>query len=315
LDVEVLGQGRARGARMRPEARPPLMMKLKEAYGGGGFGLSFEIFPPKSEAGEVQLFSALDVLMSFRPSFVTCTYGAGGSTRDKTLDLVVRIRETFGVSTAAHRTCVESTVEEIRQWLKRATDLGIENIVALRGDPPRGAVAFRRPEGGLAYASELVELIRREFPQFSIAVAGYPETHQEAPSPEVDLLNLKRKVDVGADVVITQLFYDNRDFLDFRRRYREIGIEVPLVPGILPVINLAQVQRIASLCGARLPRSLLVDLERYQADPEGQVSAGVEFAVRQCRELLEHDVPGLHLYVLNKAEAPRRILQALNLRS
>jgi methylenetetrahydrofolate reductase (NADPH) len=288
-------------------------MKLKEAYGGGEFGLSFEIFPPKSEAGEVQLFSALDVLMSFRPSFVTCTYGAGGSTRDKTLDLVVKIRDAFGVSTAAHRTCVESTVEEIRQWLKQATNLGIENIVALRGDPPRGEVAFKRPEGGLAYASELVELIRREFPQFSIAVAGYPETHQEAPSPEVDLLNLKRKVDAGADVVITQLFYDNRDFLDFRRRYREIGIVVPLVPGILPIINLAQVQRIASLCGARLPSSLLVNLERYQADSEGQVNAGVEFAIRQCRELLEHNIPGLHFYVLNKAEAPRRILQALDL--
>ena len=212
-------------------------MKIVEAYGEGKFGLSFEIYPPKSDAGETQLFAALEALMVFRPSFVSCTYGAGGSTRDKTLELTVKIRETFGVTTAAHRTCVESTEEEIRQWLKQATDLGIENIVALRGDPPKGETAFKKPEGGFAYANELVALIRREFPHFSIAVAGYPETHQEAPSPEVDLANLKRKVEAGADAVITQLFYDNRDFFEFRARYEMGGIAAPLVPGILPVIN------------------------------------------------------------------------------
>ena len=288
-------------------------MKIADAYGMGKFGLSFEIYPPKTEAGEAQLISALDRLMEFRPSFVSCTYGAGGSTRDKTLELVVKIRQTFGVATAAHRTCVESTEEGIRQWLKEATDLGIENIIALRGDPPRGETAFKKPEGGLEHGNELVSLIRREFPHFSIAVAGYPETHQEAPTPEIDLANLKRKVKAGADAVITQLFYDNRDFFAFRVRYREAGITVPLVPGILPVINVAQIQRIASLCGAKLPPSFLADLEQHRNDPDGQLKVGVDYAIRQCQELLDSGIPGLHFYVLNKAEAPRRILQALNL--
>jgi methylenetetrahydrofolate reductase (NADPH) len=288
-------------------------VKIADAYGMGKFGLSFEIYPPKTEAGEAQLISALDRLMEFRPSFVSCTYGAGGSTRDKTLELVVKIRQTFGVATAAHRTCVESTEEGIRQWLKEATDLGIENIIALRGDPPRGETAFKKPEGGLEHGNELVSLIRREFPHFSIAVAGYPETHQEAPTPEIDLANLKRKVKAGADAVITQLFYDNRDFFAFRVRYREAGITVPLVPGILPVINVAQIQRIASLCGAKLPPSFLADLEQHRNDPDGQLKVGVDYAIRQCQELLDSGIPGLHFYVLNKAEAPRRILQALNL--
>ena len=288
-------------------------MKIADVYGNGKFGLSFEIFPPKSDAGEAQLFAALDALMIFRPSFVSCTYGAGGATRDKTLELTVKISKTFGVTTAAHRTCVESTEEEIRQWLKKATDQSIENIIALRGDPPKGQAVFRKPEGGLAYANELVALIRREFPHFSIAVAGYPETHQEAPSPEADLANLKRKVEAGADAVITQLFYDNTDFLEFRMRYKKSGIVAPLIPGILPVINVRQVQRIASLCGARLPASFLADLERYRDDPDGQLDVGVQYAIQQCQRLLEAGIPGLHFYVLNRSEAPRLILQALDL--
>lgn len=288
-------------------------MRIADVYGEGKFGLSFEIYPPKSDSGEAQLFAALEVLDSFRPAFVSCTYGAGGSTRDKTLELTVKIRDTFGVTAVAHRTCVESTVEEILLWLKQATDLAIENIIALRGDPPKGEATFQRPEGGLAHANELVQLIRRDFPHFGIGVAGYPETHQEASSPEVDLENLKRKVEAGADVVITQLFYNNADFFEFRRRYEQAGITVPLVPGILPVINMAQIQRIASLCGAKLPPSFLADLERHRDDPEGQVEVGVEYAIEQCRELLAAGVPGLHFYVLNKAEAPRRVLQALNI--
>ena len=288
-------------------------MKIADVYGNGKFGLSFEIFPPKSDAGEAQLFAALETLMIFRPSFVSCTYGAGGATRDKTLELTVKISKTFSVMTAAHRTCVESTEEEIRQWLKKATDQGIENIIALRGDPPKGQAVFRKPEGGLAYAIELVTLIRREFPHFSIAVAGYPETHQEAPSPEADLANLKRKVEAGADAVITQLFYDNTDFLKFRTRYKKAGIVAPLIPGILPVVNVGQVQRIASLCGARLPASFLGDLEQYRDDPDGQLDVGVQYAIRQCQGLLGAGIPGLHFYVLNKSEAPRRILQALGM--
>lgn len=288
-------------------------MKIVDIYGTGRFGLSFEIFPPKTDAGEPLLFAALEALMVYRPSFVSCTYGAAGTTRGKTLELTVKIGQTFGVTTAAHRTCVESTTEEIRRWLKEATDLGIDNIVALRGDPPKGEAAFKKPEGGLSYANELVALIRQEFPHFSLAVAGYPETHQEAPSPEVDLANLKRKVQTGADAVITQLFYDNRDFFDFRQRCIEAGITVPLIPGILPVVNLGQVQRITSMCRAKIPAAFLAELEAARNDPDRQADVGVRHAIRQCRELLDAGIPGLHFYLLNKSEATFRILQALKL--
>jgi len=288
-------------------------MKFGEAYGRGKFGLSFEIFPPKTPAGDEALFASISALMAFGPSFITCTYGAGGSTREKTLEMTVVVRERFGVNTAAHLTCVGSSYDDLRAWLRQATAQGVENIVALRGDPPRGETRFIPMDGGPAHANELVALIRREFPHFSIAVAGYPETHQEAPSPEVDLANLKRKVETGADVVITQLFYDNRDFFAFRRRYQQAGIGSPLVPGILPIINFSQIQRITSLCSAKLPPALAGQLEARRNDPEAELEIGVAHAIRQCRELLDAGVPGLHLYVLNKATAPARILEALEL--
>jgi methylenetetrahydrofolate reductase (NADPH) len=288
-------------------------MKFGEAYGGGKFGLSFEIFPPKTPAGEATLFAAVQELVAFRPSFVTCTYGAGGSTREMTLELTVAIRERFGVSTAAHLTCVGSSHDDLRAWLAKAAAQRVENIVALRGDPPRGASHFVPVDGGPAHACELVALLRREFPHFGVAVAGYPETHQEAISPEADLAHLKQKVEAGADVVITQLFYDNRDFFAFRRRYREAGIPVPLVPGILPITNYAQIQRITSLCGAKLPAALVADLETHRADPQAEMEVGVTHAIRQCRDLLEAGAPGLHFYVLNKATATTRILAALDL--
>lgn len=290
------------------------MMKFGEAYGSGKFCLSLEIFPPKTPAGEEGLFAAVGSLMAFRPSFLTCTYGAGGSTREKTLDLTVALRERFGVSTAAHLTCVGSSRDDLRAWLARATAQRVENIVALRGDPPRGETRFVRADCGPAHANELVALIRREFPHFGVAVAGYPETHQEADSPEADLAHLKRKVESGADVVITQLFYDNRDFFAFRRRYLEAGIRAPLVPGILPIINFAQIQRITGLCGAKLPPALAAGLEARRGDPEAELEVGVAHATRQCRELLDAGIPGLHFYVLNKATAPARILTALGFR-
>lgn len=286
-------------------------MKFSEAYGSGKFGLSFEIFPPKTPAGDGPLLAAVETLAAFHPSFVTCTYGAGGSTREKTLELTVAIRERFKVGTAAHLTCVGSSHADLRAWLAKATSQGVENIVALRGDPPQGQSRFIPMDGGPAHANELVALIRREFPHCAVAVAGYPETHVEAMSPEADLAHLRRKVAAGADVVITQLFYDNRDFFAFRRRYQQAGIRVPLVPGILPIINYAQIQRITTLCGAKLPPALVADLEAKRDDPEAELEIGVAHAIRQCRELIEAGVPGLHFYVLNKATAPARILEAL----
>ena len=214
------------------------------------FTLSFELYPPKTQSAEEALWENLQELMAFQPDVVTCTYGAGGSTRDKTLGIVAEVRRRFGVRVASHLTCVGSTTDQLRDYLTEAQARGIENIVALRGDPPKGETAFTPVEGGLRYACELVELIRSEFPQLGIAVAGYPETHQEATSPQADLENLQRKVASGGHCVITQLFYRNADFFRFRDRCRELGINVPIIPGILPVTNLAQIQRIASICKA-----------------------------------------------------------------
>jgi methylenetetrahydrofolate reductase (NADPH) len=286
-------------------------MKVAEAYGPGKFGLSFELFPPKTPVGEAALWQNLEELMAFRPSFVTCTYGAGGSTREKTLEIVTEVRRRYGGSVASHLTCVGATVDQLRQYLQAAHERGIENIVALRGDPPRGETEFKQVAGGLRYANELVEIIRGEFPQFGIAVAGYPETHQEAPSAEVDLQNLKRKVDAGGNVVITQLFYDNADFFAFRKACQILGIRVPIVPGILPVTNLAQVQRIAAMCKAGLPDDFLAKLQAAGDDEKAQFEIGVEHAIRQVRELQAAGVPGIHFYVLNKSPATMRVLQAV----
>ena len=286
-------------------------MTIREAYGPNKFGLSFELFPPKTAAGEDALWRNLEELMAFRPSFVTCTYGAAGSTRDKTLEIVTEVRRRYRCSVASHLTCVGATVDQLREYLAAARERGIENIVALRGDPPRGETSFKPVDGGLRYANELVALIRAEFPQFGVAVAGYPETHQEAPSPEADLANLRRKVAAGGDIVITQLFYDNADFFRFQSACRAIGIEVPIVPGIMPVTNCAQIKRITSMCKARLPADLLAKLEAAGEDEAAQFEIGVAHATCQVKELIAAGVPGIHFYVLNKSPATARVLEAV----
>ena len=288
-------------------------MSIREAYGPGKFGLSFELFPPKTEKGETALFAHVEKLMAFQPSYITCTYGAGGSTHEKTLDIISHVREHYGCTVASHLTCVGSTREELFEYLQKTADRDIRNIVALRGDPPQGTDAFEQVEGGLRYASDLVELIHSRWPEFGIAVAGYPETHQEAESPQADLENLRRKVDAGGDVILTQLFYDNSDFFRFRDACTELGITVPIVPGILPVTNLAQIERITSLCGASLPVAFKEDLHRCGDDAAQQFDVGVNFAQRQVQELLEQGVPGVHFYVLNKSEATGTILASLQI--
>ncbi|MEO8480804.1 MAG: methylenetetrahydrofolate reductase [NAD(P)H] [Acidobacteriota bacterium] len=285
-------------------------MSLRSIYTSGTLALSFELFPPKTAEGEVALHTHVERLMAFTPRFVTCTYGAGGSTRERTLAIVEEVKRRFRVPVASHLTCVGSTVDDLRSYLADARTRGVDFIVALRGDPPHGQATFAPVAGGLTYANELVGLIRQGAPEFGIAVAGYPETHREAPSLEADLENLKRKVDAGADVVLTQLFYRNDDFFRFRDRCAAIGITVPIVPGILPVTNLAQVQRIASLCGAHLPATLTDDLARH-AGPDDQFQAGVAFAIRQVQELLDSGVPGIHFYVLNKSQATTAVLEAV----
>jgi methylenetetrahydrofolate reductase (NADPH) len=284
-------------------------MSLTSVYKAQGLGLSFELFPPKTPEGNAALYGHLEKLMSFGPSYVTCTYGAGGSTRHLTLGIVEEVKKRFNVPVASHLTCVGSTVDDLRAYLADAKARGIDHIVALRGDPPRGETTFKAVEGGLRYANELVRLVRGEFPEFGVAVAGYPEVHQEATSGEADLENLKRKVDAGADVVLTQLFYGNDDFFRFRDRASKAGISVPIVPGVLPVTNLPQIKRVTSLCGASLPANLVADLER-SADPDDQFKVGVEFAIAQVRELLAAGVPGIHFYVLNKSQATAAVLEA-----
>ncbi|HEY2839243.1 MAG TPA: methylenetetrahydrofolate reductase [NAD(P)H] [Pirellulales bacterium] len=286
-------------------------MRVADAYGAEQFGLSFELFPPKTPESEAELFRHLVDLAAFEPSYITCTYGAGGSTRTKTLDVIERVRRDFDCPVASHLTCVGSTVDDLRAYLTEASERGVSNIVALRGDPPQGQKEFRSTAGGLCYANELVALIRAEFPQFGVAVAGYPEKHQEAPSMEIDLRNLQRKVAAGADVVITQLFYDNADFFRFRDACEKLGIRAPIVPGVLPVTNLAQIRRITAMCGARLPARFVAALEAHDDNLEDQFEVGVEFATAQVQELLDADVPGVHFYVLNKSPATCRVLRGV----
>jgi methylenetetrahydrofolate reductase (NADPH) len=283
---------------------------LSDHFRPGRRGLSFELFPPKTPAGETSLYAAVEDLTRFRPDFFTCTYGAGGSTRDKTLEIVARVKRQFSLPVASHLTCVGSTVDQLRGYLREAGERGIDYIVALRGDPPKGETSFTPVAGGLRYANELVDLIRREFQNYGVVVAGYPEVHQEATSPESDLTNLKRKVDAGADVVVTQLFYDNADYFRFVDRCREVGITIPIVPGILPVTNLAQIQRITSLCKACLPQSFVTELSAKD-DAEWQFQVGVDFATRQVAELLERGAPGVHFYVLNKSAATAKVLEGV----
>lgn len=289
-------------------------MSISEIYRPGKIGLSFELFPPKTAAGDRALFRHVEQLISFQPDFITCTYGAGGSTRSKTLEVIDQVKRQFGIAVASHLTCVGSTTQQLRAYLETARQRNIDYIVALRGDPPQGERLFRPVAGGFRYANELVEMIRNEFPQFSIAVAGYPEKHLEASSKDVDLENLKRKVDAGAEVVITQLFYENDAFFEFRERYERMGIRVPLIPGILPITNLRQVERITSLCGATLPPDMVSAL-RSCDDEKEQLHVGIEQAIRQVQELIDVGVPGLHFYVLNKSSATGAVLQNVHLNS
>lgn len=282
-------------------------MNLKELYASDKCVLSFELFPPKTDAGVADLMKAVGELAEHKPDYFTCTYGAGGSTRERTMSIAAGVRKQYGIPVASHLTCVGSTREQLREYLNAASEQGIDYIVALRGDPPKGETAFRAVEGGLSFANELVSMLRSEFPHFGIAVAGYPEIHQEALDEVSDLTNLKRKVDAGADVVITQLFYDNNDFFRFRDRCDSVGISVPIVPGILPVLSLAQVQRIANLCKAKLP-ALFTDKLGQQTDEKWQFDVGVEHARQQCQELLDAGVPGIHFYVLNKSLATSLII-------
>ncbi len=274
---------------------------------------SFEFFPPKTEAGERNLFEAIAALRPLEPAYVSVTYGAGGSTRDKTIEVVNRIREEHGLEAMAHFTCVGATVPELRGTLDELTRIGVDNVLALRGDPPQGQEEWTKTEGGLEYSRELVELIRGDYP-FAIGAACFPETHIHATSAEDDLRHLKAKVDAGVDFLVTQLFFDNAAYFDFVERARAIGIETPIVPGVLPITNIAQLTRITSMCGATIPPGLMGELDLRAEDPDAVLQLGVAYATLQCAELLAGGAPGIHFYTLNRSPATRAILSALKLR-
>jgi methylenetetrahydrofolate reductase (NADPH) len=273
---------------------------------------SFEFFPPKTEEGERNLFAALAELKTLEPSFVSVTYGAGGSTREKTIEIVKRIRDEYGLEAMAHFTCVGATVEQLRGTLDEMHDAGIDNVLALRGDPPAGEEAWRKTEGGLEYSRELVELISSDYP-FAIGAACFPETHIHAASPEADVDYLLEKVRAGVDFLITQLFFDNRVYFDFVKRARAAGVEVPIIPGVMPITRVGQVERMAAMCGASIPDGLRRELHARGEHPEAVLDFGVAYATLQCSELLAAGAPGIHFYTLNRSPATRAILSALKL--
>jgi methylenetetrahydrofolate reductase (NADPH) len=274
---------------------------------------SFEFFPPKTEQGEQNFWNAVEELKSLDPAFVSVTYGAGGSTKDKTLELVSRVRDEVGIEAMAHFTCVGATVEQLREQLDAMSEAGLENVLALRGDPPRGQEEWRKTPGGLEFSAQLVTMIRGQYPQFAIGGACFPETHIHASSPEDDLRYLKDKVDAGARFLITQLFFDNEFYFDFVARARDIGIDVPIIPGIWPITDVKSTERACSLSGAKLPGQLLEQLHAREDSPEGVLDFGVAYATLQCAELLHFGAPGVHFYTLNRSPATRAILSALKL--
>jgi methylenetetrahydrofolate reductase (NADPH) len=251
-------------------------------------------------------------LAGYDPAFVSCTYGAGGSTRDRTLDWCRELKQDFGQSVTAHFTCVGSAAGDLSDWLRDADEAGVSNIMALRGDAPDDG-SWQPAEDGLRYANELVAFLRENFPQFGVGVAGYPEKHPECPDPDTDLANLKRKVDAGADAVFTQLFFTNDHFLRFRDACGAAGIDVPIVPGVMPVTDFGRIKRITAMCGSSFPNEFASALEAVKEDKVGQFEVGVDWAVEQCRDLLDEGVPGMHFYVLNKAAATEQILDGMNL--
>ena len=289
-------------------------MRFSEIYSAADSPvISFEVFPPKSGRGMESLREVLPSLVALGPRFMTVTYGAMGTTRIRTVEIASMIHNEFELECACHLTCVGAHSDQIDAQLDHIHRHGIENIVALRGDPPRGQDSFQAVKGGFSYANELVEHIRSRG-GFDIAVGGYPEKHVEAPDMETDLSNLARKVEGGADVVITQLFYDNECFFRFLEEVRKRGITCPVIPGLLPIHSQAQVEKIAGLCGAEIPAGLQRSLEAAGTDPEAAAEVGVDWCIEQCSGLLEAGVEGIHYYVLNKARVMEKVMAGLRAR-
>ena len=274
---------------------------------------SLEFFPPKTEEEMNQLYQTLKEVKTLQPGFISVTYGAGGGTRDRTLEIVKLAKQEIGLESMAHLTCVGHSKSQLKSMLDELVESGIENVVALRGDPPIGENRFVPQPDGFSHASELTAYIRGSSYPLCIAVAGYPEGHIESPDKETDWSCLQRKVESGGDFIITNLFFDNRFFYAFEKRMREKGVKVPIIPGIMPITNYRQILRFTRICGATIPPRLMNDLDELQNYPEAVHRYGVAQATEQCFDLLCHGVPGIHFYTLNKSRATREIIATLRL--
>jgi methylenetetrahydrofolate reductase (NADPH) len=271
---------------------------------------SFEFFPPKTDEGHQTLRNTLEVLKDDQPNFVSVTYGAGGATRNTTVEITKTIKRDFGIEAMAHLSCVGEPRERLVEILEEIQASGIQNVLALRGDPPRGETTWTPHPGGLAYSVELIRLIKDNF-DFCVGAAGFPEVHLDAPNRASDLRYAKAKIDAGADFLITQLFFDNEVYFEYVEDARGVGIEVPIVPGIMPITNYGQIHRFTDMCGATIPEELEQQLTGRADDPEAVAELGVAYATLQCSDLLARGAPGIHFYTLNRSPATRAILAAL----
>ena len=285
-------------------------MRIRELLSCGRPSISFEFFPPKDEAGFGRLRETLASLRELSPTYVSVTYGAAGSARQPTIELVTHLKDDYGIEAMAHLTCIGASRDELWRILAQLDQAGVENVLALRGDPPAGSDGFEPHPDGFRYASELAAFAQREY-RFCLGGACYPEGHVESASLDEDLAHLQKKVDAGCEFLVSQLFFDNQRYFDFVARARAAGIGVPIIPGIMPITNVKQLERFTKMCGASIPELLLGELRRLQDDPDAVLSLGVAHATAQCLELLQRGAPGIHFYTLNKSPATRTILIAL----
>lgn len=284
-------------------------MKIGQALRRNKTGISFEFFPPKTQEEEDHLFQEIAKLELFKPTFVSVTYGAGGGTLKNTKKVILRLREETRLTPMPHLTCVDQGKDDLRQILEDYKGQGIENVLALRGDPPKGSGKFVAPKDGFCYAIDLVRLAR-SVGGYSIGVAVYPEGHIESPSLEMDMFYTKQKIDAGADFAITQMFFDNRFFYDFMARAQRFGISIPVIPGIMPITDIERIKRFCQICGATLPSPLVEKMEKAKSGEEVR-RLGIDFAIRQCQDLWENGIRYFHFYTLNRSETVAEILEAL----
>ena len=285
-------------------------MKLSEIFRWRKPVLSFEVFPTKADMPLDAVFDAVAQLRELNPAFISVTYGAGGSQKGRTVEIATKIKQQYHLESMAHLTCVGHSREDIDRILTELAAAGVENVLALRGDPPINQPDFDYHRGDFKYANELIAHIRRQN-RFSIAAAAYPEGHKACPRISLDWRNLKQKVEAGVDVLITQLFFDNRVFFHFLENVRALGIQCPIVPGIMPLYHEKQIKRILTLCGASMPPEILLLMEKYGGSPEDMRQAGIDYAVRQIQELLDNGVDGIHLEPMNKADLARAIINGV----